>query len=98
MMGVITEIFDDGEETGLPIYIRRRFDIDELDDLVKDVKDQIEQGQSIIDSIYDVVRQFIASKQLRGINNTGTEQEYWDSYLIYEVPLVKYVKQKLEYE
>jgi hypothetical protein len=31
MMGVITEIFDDGEETGLPIYIRRRFDIDELD-------------------------------------------------------------------
>jgi len=77
-------------------WILRRFDIDELDDLVKDVKDQIEEGQTMIDAIYDTVRQFIATKQFNDIDNAGTEQEYWDSYLVYEKPLIKFVKEKLE--
>ena len=79
----------------LSLWFRRRFDIDELDDLVKDVKDQIEEGQTMIDAIYDTVRQFIATKQFNDIDNAGTEQEYWDSYLVYEKPLIKFVKEKL---
>jgi hypothetical protein len=86
MMGV--------NETLTP-WFRRRFDIDELDDLVKDVKDQVEEGQTMIDAIYDTVRQFIATKQFNDIDNAGTEQEYWDSYLVYEKPLVKFVKERL---
>jgi hypothetical protein len=79
-------------------WLRRRFDIDELDDLVKDVKDQMEEGQTMIDAIYDTVRQFIATKQFSDIDNAGTDQEYWNSYLVYEKPLIKFVKEKLESE
>ena len=77
-------------------WFKRRFDIDELNDLVKDVKDQIEEGESLDTAIYDTVRQFIATKRFNDIDNTGTEQQYWDSYLVYEKPLVKYVKEKLK--
>jgi len=85
-----------GINESLSPWFRRRFDIDELDDLVKDVKDQIEEGQTMIDAIYDTVRQFIATKQFNDIDNAGTEQEYWDSYLVYEKPLIKFVKEKLK--
>jgi hypothetical protein len=98
MMGVITEIFDDGEETELPIYIRRRFSFDELNDLVKNVKDQIEEGESLDTAIYDTIRHFIVTKNFKDIDNNAPEREYWDSYLRYEEPLVKYVKKKLGYE
>jgi len=85
-----------GINESLSPWFRRRFDIDELDDLVKDVKDQIEEGQTMIDAIYDTVRQFIATKQFNDIDNAGTEQEYWDSYLVYEKPIIKFVKEKLK--
>ena len=87
-----------GVNETLTPWFRRRFDIDELDDLVKDVKDQIEEGESLDTAIYDTIRQFITSKQFNDINDVGTEQEYWDSYLVYEKPLVKYVKEKLGIE
>jgi hypothetical protein len=89
---------NEGINESISPWILRRFDIDELDDLVKDVKDQIEEGQTMIDAIYDTVRQFIATKQFNDIDNAGTEQEYWDSYLVYEKPLIKFVKEKLESE
>jgi len=77
-------------------WLRRRFDIDELNHLVKDIKDQIEEGESLDTAIYDTIRQFIATKEFNDINNNAPEREYWDSYLRYEEPLVKYVKEKLE--
>ena len=84
-----------GLNENLSPWFKRRFDIDELDDLVKDVKNQIEKGESFRNAIYDTVRQFIATKNFTDINYTGTEQQYWYSYLMYEKPLIKYVKEKL---
>jgi len=84
-----------GLNENLSPWFKRRFDIDELNDLVKDVKDQIEEGESLSTAIYDTVRQFIATKNFSDINDTGTEQQYWDSYLMYEKPMIKYVKEKL---
>ena len=78
------------------LWLKRRFDISELNDLVRDIKNQIEKGESLDTAIYDTIRQFIASKQFNDINDNGIEQDYWDSYLKYEEPLVKYVKKKLE--
>ena len=82
------------EETELPLYIRRRVDMEELDDLVFDVKDLIDSDYNKIDAIYDTVRQFIATKKSFKFNY-DTEQGYWDSYIDVEKPLVNYVKTKL---
>jgi hypothetical protein len=87
-----------GLNENLSPWFKRRFDIDELDDLVKDIKDQIEEGESLDTAIYDTVRQFIATKNFSDINDTGTEQQYWDSYLMYEKPMIKYVKEKLGFD
>ena len=84
------------EETELPLYIRRRVDMEELDDLVFDVKNLIDSDYDKIDAIYDTVRQFIASKKSFKFNNQ-TEQQYWDSYVKIEKPLVNFVKSKLDY-
>lgn len=87
MMGVVNE-------SHLPTYIRRRVTIEELDDLVDDVKGLIDSGYDRIDAIYDTVRQFIASnKNFRFLSSS--EQEYWDSYIMVEKPLVDYVKEML---
>ena len=84
------------EETELPLYIRRRVSLEELDDLVLDVKSLINSDYDKINAIYDTVRQFIASKKYFEKNTeTGTEQEYWDLYLTMEKPLINYVKTKL---
>ena len=80
----------------LSSWFRRRFSTDELNHLVQDIKDQIEEGESLDTAIYDTIRQFIASKNFITMYDAfDTEQEYWDSYLKIEEPLVKYVKQKL---
>jgi len=84
------------EEANLPVFLKRRFGKDELDDLIKDIKDQIEEGESLDTAIYDTIRQFVATKNFNNIVDTGTEQQYWDSYLVYEKPLVKYVKERLK--
>jgi hypothetical protein len=82
-------------ESTISPWVKRRFDIEELTDLVSDVKSLIDSGYDKIDAIYDTVRQLIATKQFNDINDDGTEREYWDSYLRYEEPLIKYVKVKL---
>ena len=87
-----------GLNENLSPWFKRRFDIDELNDLVKDVKDQIEEGESLDTAIYDTVRQFIATKRFSDINDTGTEQQYWDSYLRYERPIIEYVKERLGFD
>jgi hypothetical protein len=87
-----------GVNESFSVWFRRRFSPDELDYLVKDIKDQIKEGESLDTAIYDTIRQFIATKEFNDINNNAPEREYWDSYLRYEEPLVKYVKEKLGYE
>ena len=84
------------EETELPLYIRRRVSLEDLDDLVFDVKSLIDSDYHKIDAIYDTVRQFIASKKTFKFNNQ-TEQQYWDSYVKIEKFLVNFVKSKLDY-
>jgi len=87
MMGSINE-------SHLSTYIKRRVTIEELDDLVNDIRDLIDSGYDRTDAIYDTIRQFVASK-----NNfrfpDSPDQEYWDSYIMVEEPLVNYVKEKL---
>ena len=82
------------EETILPLYIRRRVSMEELDDLVLDVKDLIDSNYDKTDAIYDTVRQFVATKKEFKFKDE-TEQVYWDSYIEVEEPLVNYVKTNL---
>jgi hypothetical protein len=82
-------------ESTISPWVKRRFGIEELTDLVSDVESLIDSGYDKTDAIYDTVRQLIATKQFNDINDDGTEREYWDSYLRYEEPLIKYVKGKL---
>jgi hypothetical protein len=79
-------------------WFRRRFSIDELDDLVKDVKNRMKVYDYSEDAIYDAIRQLIATKQFNDIDNAATDNEYWKSYMKYENPLINYVKEKLKYE
>ena len=87
IMGVINE-------SHLSTHIKRRVTIEELDDLVDDVKGLIDSGYDRTDAIYDTVRQFIASNE-EFIFPNSPEQEYWNSYIMVEKPLVDYIKEKL---
>jgi len=87
MMGFINE-------SHLSTYIKRRVTIEELDDLVNDVRDLIDSGYDRTDAIYDTIRQFIASNKNFRFPDSP-EQDYWDSYIMVEKPLVDYVKEKL---
>ena len=55
--------------------------MEELDDLVLDVKDLIDSNYDKTDAIYDTVRQFVATKKEFKFKDE-TEQVYWDSYIV----------------
>ena len=83
------------EETELPLFIRRRVSIEDLDDLIADIKNLIDNGWSKTDAIYESIEKFIISKV--SFNFDGeTVEENWDSYEKFETPLVNYVKSKLD--
>ena len=79
----------------LSTFLRRRFSIDELNEIVHSVKEQIEDGESVDTAVYDTIRYYVSLKKFNDINNVGTEQDYWDSYLFYESPLVSFIKSSL---
>ena len=83
------------EETEIPLFVRRRFTLEDLERLVNDVKEMIDDGESLDTAIYDGVREFIKGRKFSDINEFGPDNDYWDSYLKYERPLVRYVKSKL---
>jgi hypothetical protein len=83
------------EETEIPLFLRRRFSPEDLEWLVNDVKEMINDGESLDTSIYDGVREFIKSRNFSDIDEFGLEAAYWESYLKYERPLVNYVKKSL---
>jgi len=79
-------------------FIRRRFPYEDLLWIVNEVKEMIDEGESVDTAVYDGIREFIKSKKFTDIDEFGDEQSYWDSYLKYERPLVSYVKMKLGLE
>jgi hypothetical protein len=80
----------------LETHIRRRFSIEDINQIIRSVKKQIEYGNSVDTAVYDTIREYIALRRPNRINDEGTEQEYWDSYIKYEIPLVGFVKHVLE--
>jgi hypothetical protein len=89
------ETSNKGINESLNPFARRRFNPDDLAQLVKDVKNRMKVYENSEDAIYDAVRQLIATKNFKDIDNATTDNEYWDSYLKYEEPIVDYVKEKL---
>ena len=79
----------------LTTFLRRRFSHEDLLWIVNDVKEKIDEGESVDTAVYDGIREFIKSKKFSDIDEFGDDQSYWDSYLNYERPLVTYVKSKL---
>ncbi len=77
-------------------FLRRRFTTEDLKLIVDYVKDMIDGGVSVESATYDgIIRDFIKNKRFSDIDEFGTEQSYWDSYLKYEKALDNYVKTKL---
>jgi len=76
-------------------FLRRRFSYEDLLWIVNDVKEMIDEGESVDTAVYDGIRDFIKSKKFTEIDEFGDEQSYWDSYLKYEIALVSYVKSQL---
>ena len=83
------------EETELPLFIRRRVSMEELDDLIVDIKNLIDNGWSKTDAIYASLEEFITYKPSFKLYGE-TEDEYWDSYEKFETPLANYVKSILD--
>jgi hypothetical protein len=83
------------EETEIPLFVRRRFTLEDLERLVNEVKEMIDDGDSLDTAIYDGIREFIKSKNFSDIDEFGLDADYWSTYLDYERPLVRYVKSEL---
>lgn len=84
------------EEFELPTYIKRRYSPEDLDNLLNNVRFSIASGYEEDDAIYNEIRYFLSTNKYDDMNLEGNEQEYWDSYIRYEKPLVNYIKDKLK--
>jgi hypothetical protein len=82
----------------LTTFLKRRFSVEDLKGIVNDVKEMIDGGESVENAVYDGIRDLIKSKRFPDIDEFGDDQSYWNSYLMYERPLVSYVKMKLGLE
>ena len=88
--------YDNLNESSTSTFLRRRFTNEDLKLIVDYVKDMIDGGVSVESATYDgIIRDFIKNKRFSDIDEFGTEQSYWDSYLKYEKALDNYVKTKL---
>ena len=85
------------EETEVPLFIRRRFKKEDLDQLINNVEDAIlRYGEdNVEDAIYEKVREFITEFVDYEDWYSMNDNKYWDTYLKYERPLVNYVETKL---
>lgn len=80
----------------LTSFLKRRFSIDELNELLITIKHKIDDEGVMQDMvIYNEIRNLVASKMKQYLNDTGIEQDFWDSYLVFETPLVEFVKSSL---
>jgi hypothetical protein len=76
----------------LSSFLKRRFTPDELAQMVEAVKEKLENDENVSEAVYDTIRHYVSLKDFKEINDSGTEQQYWDSYLTYEIPLVLFIK------
>ena len=84
------------EESEIPVFLKRRFTPKVLDELLDVIRYKIEEGeQHENDIIYGTVRQFIYRCRMDDVIMHNTDQEYWESYLNLEKPLIQYVKSML---
>jgi hypothetical protein len=83
------------KDTQLTNFLRRRFSHEDLVWIVNDVKEMIDEGESLDTALYDGIREFIKSKKFSDIDEFGDDDSYWNSYLKYERQLLAYVKSKL---
>ena len=85
------------EETEVPLFIRRRFKKEDLDQLINNVEHAIlRYGEdNVEDVIYEKVREFITEFVDYEDWYSMNDNKYWDTYLKYERPLVNYVETKL---
>jgi hypothetical protein len=83
------------KDTQLTNFLRRRFSNEDLVWIVNDVKEMIDEGESLDTALYDGIREFIKSKKFSDIDEFGDDDSYWNSYLKYEKQLLAYVKSKL---
>lgn len=85
------------EETEVPLFIRRRFKKEDLDQLINNVEHAIlRYGEdNVEDAIYEKVREFITEFVDYEDWYSMNDNKYWDTYLKYERPLVNYVETKL---
>ena len=79
----------------LKTFLKRRFTIDELNQIINDARKAISDGVSINHAVYDGIRNLIKSKEFFDIDEYGDDENYWRTYLKYETPLVAYVKSVL---
>jgi hypothetical protein len=83
------------KESQLTNFLKRRFSMEDLEQIVLDVKEMIDDGESLDTALYDGIRQLIKSKNFNDIDEFGDDESYWKSYLKYERELLAYVKSKL---
>jgi len=83
-------------EPQLNLFLRRRFSPSELDFLLNNAKDLIDEHGMF--GVYDAVRELIKSKKFSDIDEFGDDDSFWHSYLVYEKPLIAFVKSKLNLE
>ena len=83
-------------EPRLSMFLRRRFSPEDLLWIVNDVQEMIDEGESVDTAVYDTIRHYLSLKNPSDISDDGVEQQYWDSYIKYEIPLVEFVKHVLE--
>jgi len=76
-------------------FLKRRFSADDLEWIVNDVKEMIDEGESVDTAVYNGIRWFIIHKKFSDIDEFGDDDSYWSSYLKYEKPLVVFVKSQL---
>jgi uncharacterized protein YeeX (DUF496 family) len=53
----------------LATYIRRRFSIEDINQIIRSVKEQIEDGESVDTAVYDTIRHYLALKRPTRIND-----------------------------
>ena len=63
----------------MSIFLRRRFSPEDLTWIVNDVKEMIDEGESVDTALYDGIREFIKSKKFSDIDEFGDDNSYWDS-------------------
>jgi|LakMenE01Jun11ns_1017448.scaffolds.fasta_scaffold9323179_2 hypothetical protein len=85
------------EETELPHFIRRRVSRSELEEMIYIINNYVDDGYDPEDLIYEMVRELLASESFQSlIDDSGNENQYWESYIKVEKPLVDYLKKNIK--